>query len=154
MDETSFRIGVGGSQWIITMDYQKAYLSLLELNRDYIMSVKTISANSEVLPPLLIIQGICHLQQQYTTTTLPNNYLIGMSPSRYLNNTLLIKWLKHFNKWSVKQQCGAYQLLIFNGYGLHLIKEFVNYYDDHKIILFSLLLYISHNLQPCNVVVF
>ena len=62
IDETSFRIGVGGSQQIITMDYQKAHLSLLELNRDYITSVETISANSEVLPPLLIIQGIYHLQ--------------------------------------------------------------------------------------------
>ncbi|OCK93599.1 uncharacterized protein K441DRAFT_565142, partial [Cenococcum geophilum 1.58] len=49
---------------------------------------------------------------------------------------------------------GAYRLLIFNGYGLYLIKEFLNYYNDYKIILFSLLLYISHNLQPYNVVIF
>ena len=55
IDETGFRIGVGGSQWIITIDYQKAYLSPLESNRDYITSVETISANGEVLPPLLII---------------------------------------------------------------------------------------------------
>ena len=55
IDETGFRIGVGGSQWIITIDYQKAYLSPLELNRDYITLVETILANGEVLPPLLII---------------------------------------------------------------------------------------------------
>ena len=55
IDETSFRIGIGGSQQIITIDYQKAYLSLLELNYDYIILVETISANSKVLPPLLII---------------------------------------------------------------------------------------------------
>ena len=136
------------------MDYQKAYLLLLELNRDYITSVETISADGEVLPPLLIIQGICHLQQWYTTTALPDDYLIGTSPSGYLNDTLLIKWLKHFDKWSVKQQRGAYRLLIFDGYGLHLTKEFLDYCDDHKIILFSLLPYTSHNLQPCDVVVF
>ena len=55
IDETGFRIGVGGSQWIITIDHQKAYLSPSESNRDYITSVETISANSKVLPPLLII---------------------------------------------------------------------------------------------------
>ena len=55
IDETGFRIGVGGSQQIITIDYQKDNLLLLELNRDYIMLVETISANSKVLPPLLII---------------------------------------------------------------------------------------------------
>ncbi|OCK90997.1 uncharacterized protein K441DRAFT_576785, partial [Cenococcum geophilum 1.58] len=49
---------------------------------------------------------------------------------------------------------GAYRLLIFNGYSLYLIKEFLNYYNDHKIILFSLLPYISYNLQPYNVVIF
>ena len=55
IDKTGFKIGVGGSQWIITINHQKAYLSPLELNRDYIILVETISANSEVLPPLLII---------------------------------------------------------------------------------------------------
>jgi len=127
---------------------------LLELNRDYITSVETISADGKVLPPLLIIQGIYHLQQWYTTTALPDDYLIGTSPSGYLNDTLLIEWLKHFNKWSAKRQRGAYRLLIFNGYGLYLMKEFLDYCDDHKIILFSLLPYISHNLQLYNVVVF
>ena len=61
IDKTGFRISIDGSQWIITIDYQKAHLLLLKLNRDYITLVKTISANSKVLPPLLIIQGICHL---------------------------------------------------------------------------------------------
>ena len=55
IDETGFRISVGGSQQIITIDYQKACLLLLELNRNYITLVETISANGKVLPPLLII---------------------------------------------------------------------------------------------------
>jgi hypothetical protein len=44
--------------------------------------------------------------------------------------------------------------LIFDGYGSHLTKEFVDYCDECKIIPFSLPPHTSHNLQPCDVVVF
>ena len=80
MDETGFRIGVGGSQWIITMEFKKPQLSPSETNRDFITSVEAISADGEVLPPLLIVQGPNHLQQWYMNTALPDNYLIGTSP--------------------------------------------------------------------------
>ena len=36
MDETGFRIGVGGSQWIITMEFKKPQLSPSETNRDFL----------------------------------------------------------------------------------------------------------------------
>ena len=154
MDETGFRIGVGGSQWIITMEFKKPQLSPLETNRDFITSVEAISADGEVLPPLLIVQGINHLQQWYTNTALPDDYLIGTSPSGYSNDTLSIDWLKHFDNWSTKRQCGVYRLLIFDSYGSHLTKEFVDYCDERKIIPFSLPPHTSHNLQPYDVVVF
>ena len=118
------------------------------------MLVEAISADGEALPPLLIVQGINHLQQWYTNTTLPDDYLIGTSPSGYSNDTLSINWLKHFDNWSAKRQRDVYRLLIFDGYGLHLTKEFVDYCDERKIISFSLPSHISHNLQPCDVVMF
>ncbi|OCK87679.1 uncharacterized protein K441DRAFT_592805, partial [Cenococcum geophilum 1.58] len=48
---------------------------------------------------------------------------------------------------------GVYRLLIFNSYGSYLTKEFIKYCDNRKIILFTLL-YISHLLQPLNIVIF
>ena len=62
MNETGFRIGIGGSQWIITMEFKKPQLSPSETNRDFVISVEAISTNGEVLPLLLIVQGINHLQ--------------------------------------------------------------------------------------------
>jgi hypothetical protein len=94
MDETGFRIGVGGSQWIITMEFKKPQLSPSETNRDFFTSVEAISADGEVLPPLLIVQDINHLQQWYTNTALPDDYLIGTSPSGYSNETLSIIGLR------------------------------------------------------------
>ena len=74
--------------------------------------------------------------------------------SGYLNNKLALDYLKHFNLQSSKRQVGAYRLLIFNGYGSHLTYEFIEYYDDRKIIPFSLLPYTSYLLQPLNIRVF
>jgi len=55
MDETGFRIGVGGSQWIITRDWRKPKLSPLEINRDFATSVEVISGDGVVLPLLIIL---------------------------------------------------------------------------------------------------
>jgi hypothetical protein len=55
--------------------------------------------------------------------------------------------------YSAQRQVGAYRLLIFDGYGSHLTKEFIDYADDHQIICYSLPPHTSHNLQPCDVVI-
>ena len=41
--------------------FKKPQLSLSETNLDFIMSVEAISTDGEVLPLLLIVQGISHL---------------------------------------------------------------------------------------------
>jgi len=103
---------------------------------------------------MLVIQGVNYLQKWYQNTELPNGYLIGTSPSGYSNDTLSIKWLKHFEKASRARQKGVWRLLIFNGYGSHLTVKFIQFCDDNKIIPFSLPAYTSHLLQPLDVVVF
>jgi hypothetical protein len=75
MDETGFQIGVGGNQWVITMDWKRPQTSPSDTNRDYITSVEVVSADGEVLPPLLIVQGTDHLHQWYINT-------IGMGAGR------------------------------------------------------------------------
>jgi hypothetical protein len=55
MDETGFRIGLGGSQWIINIEFKKPQLSPSETNCDFVTSVEAISADGIVLPPLLIV---------------------------------------------------------------------------------------------------
>jgi hypothetical protein len=128
------------------MDWKRPQISPSDTNRDYITSVEAVSVDGEVLPPLLIIQGTNHLHQWYANTSLPDNYLVGTSKFGYSNDTLSIDWLHHFDNWSGQHQQGAWQLLIFDGYGSHLTKEFIEYCDDKKIIPFGLLPHTSHNL--------
>jgi hypothetical protein len=154
MDETGFRIGVGRNQWVITMDWKRPQISPSDTNRDYITSVEAVSVDGEVLPPLLIIQGMDHLHQWYANTSLPDNYLVGTSKSGYSNDMLSIDWLHHFDNWSRQRQQGAWRLLIFDGYESHLTKEFIEYCDDKKIIPFGLPPHTSHHLQLLDVVIF
>ena len=154
-DETGFRIGVGGSQWIITMEVGKKHHTIgSDSNHDYVTSVETISGDGEALPPLLIVQGVNHLHQWYTNTELPDNYSIATSPSGYSNDQLAYAHLLHFDEWSSRRQVGVWRLLIFDGFGSHLTKEFIDYCDNRKIIPFGLPPHTSHLLQPLDVGVF
>ncbi|KAK7178185.1 transposase [Paraphaeosphaeria sporulosa] len=71
MDETGFRIGVGGSQWIVTMEVNRPQVSASDTSRDYITSIKAISSDGDVFDPMLSVQGVNHLHQWYTNTVLP-----------------------------------------------------------------------------------
>jgi hypothetical protein len=91
MDETGFQIGCGGNQWIITMEWDKHQNSPSESSRDYATLAECISADGEVVPPMLVIQGINHLHQWYTLSELPDNYLMARSSSGYVNDSLSLE---------------------------------------------------------------
>lgn len=136
------------------MDWDKQQSSASDINRDYVTSIETISGNGHVLPPMLVAQGSVHLEKWYTQTSLPDEYVVGLSNSGYANDTLSIEWLKYFDIWTSQRQVGAWRLLIFDGYGSHTTKEFLDYCDDCKIICLSLPPHSSQHLQPLDVVCF
>jgi len=51
-------------------------------------------------------------------------------------------------------QEGVYPLLLLDGFDSHCTKEFLDYYDQYKIIVFCLPPHSSHLLQLLNVVIF
>jgi hypothetical protein len=127
------------------VDWEKLQNSPSESSRDYAALAECISADGEVILP------INHLHQCYTLSELPGDYPIATSPSGYVNGRPLFDWIKHFDLYPAMRQTGAYRLLIFDGFRSHLIKEFVDYADDHKVISFSLHPHTFHNPQPCDV---
>ena len=48
------------------MDIYHLYHSPLDINRDYVTSVKAISRDGVVVEPMLIIKGVSHLKKWYT----------------------------------------------------------------------------------------
>ena len=55
MDETGFRIGIAGSQWIITLSADRqSYLASSE-NRELVTDIETVLADGSYLPNMLIL---------------------------------------------------------------------------------------------------
>ena len=153
MDETGFRIGVGGNNWVVTRRID-AIQSPSDTNRDYITAIETISADGYVLPPFLILKAKIQLEKWYTNTSIPSSYTIGLSETGYNNDELSLEWLKHFDKWTRRRQAGLWRLLLFDGFGSHSTKEFLDYCDENQIVAYTLPPHTSHNLQPLDVAVF
>jgi len=72
----------------------------------------------------------------------------------YNNDGLTVKWLAHFHRFSAKRQEGVYRLLLLDGFGSHCTEEFLDYCDQHKIIVFCLSPDSSHFFQQLEVVIF
>ena len=63
MDETGFRIGVSGSQWVITMDMNRPQFNPSDTNRDYATSIEAVSGDGVMIDPMLIMKGVNHLKK-------------------------------------------------------------------------------------------
>jgi hypothetical protein len=155
-DETGFSIGVGGQQYVVTMDLaKKCAESPSDSNRDHVSLVETVSADGSVLPPLCIMKGVVVLFQHVSNyLNLDPNMPLATSESGYSNDQIALSFIRHFDKFSALRQRGAWRLLIFDGHGSHLTYEFITYCWDNKIIPFGLPSHTSHILQPLDVVIF
>jgi Tc5 transposase DNA-binding domain len=99
-DETSFRIGVGRNQWIVTTCTLKRSYLTIDGTRTLITSVEAVSAGGAVINKMLIILGKRHLEGWYLD--LDDNILVGVSDTGYINDKLSFKWIKYFHRHSKK----------------------------------------------------
>ena len=129
-DETGFRIGIGGSQWIITCETSRESYFASQSERELVTAVETIRARGIVLPSLLILRGKTHQSQWYTATNIPSTYAIGLSESGYSNDELALEYIKHFDRFTRQSIAGVYRLLICDGFGSHHTKEFIEFAEQ------------------------
>ena len=153
-DESGFRIGVGRNQWIVTRIYDRTLSLGSNTNRESVTICETISGDGCVLPPIVIVSGVIHQEQWFTTTGIDDDTLLAVSDTGYSNDILSLEWLKHFERLSAQRQHGLYRLLLLDRYGSHCTKEFLDFCDNHGIIPFCLPPHTTHILQPLDVVVF
>ena len=155
MDETGVRMGIGGSQWVVTMRIgEDAAQSASNTNRESCTLIECVSDDGWVLSPFIILSAKVHLEKWYTNTQVPDNYSVALSDTGYNNDEISIEWMKHFEKSTCARQKGVHRLLIFDGFGSHGTHELIEFCDKHAIVLFSLPPHTSHNLQPLDVGVF
>ena len=98
-DESGFRIGIGGAQWIITrVSDNKRLHSASETNRDFASVLEAISGDGVALDPAVIIKGAQIMHQHLNNTDIPDGYMLGAQTRGYLNDDLAFEWIQHFDK--------------------------------------------------------
>lgn len=77
------------------------------------------------------------------------------SPNSWTNNDLGLTWLEQvFDRYTNGKARRKWRLLIIDGHGSHVTKDFINYCNKHKILLLVFPLYATYTLVPLDVVCF
>ena len=82
------------------------------------------------------------------------NIIITVFESGYLNDWIVLQWIKHFDQFSAKYKRGRYRHLFINKYGFYLIRKFFTYTKEYDIIVCPFFPHIIHLLQPFDVCIF
>lgn len=127
MDETGFRIGYRNDYYILTLNKQFFQLLNDPDNRDYIISIECIDIIDYFLFSFLIM-GRIEIQNRWALQNqLDDKIRFSTTDSSYSNDELALQWLQHFDLYISKRQIGSWRLLVMDGYGSHMIWEFLDY---------------------------
>jgi len=154
MDECGFRVGTGGSNYVVTLEGSKPAWTPTQGDRTLVTVVECISANGTCIPPFVIVPG-SRIFEKFLANDLPSETKIATSPAGYSNDELALKWLYHFDYNTKGNKLrGTHRLLLMDGHGSHLTQEFIEYADANKILLLCLPPHSTHALQPLDVTIF
>jgi cell division septum initiation protein DivIVA len=149
MDQTGCRIGVGRARQVITTSTSNPLIADPD-NREYITVVECISGSGWAIEPMVILSQKV-LRDRDIVAELTDDTILGCSTSGYVNDNLCLRWLHHFDVMTRHRCLGAFRLLLFDGYGSHLLFPFIDYCWKNGIIPLCLPAHITHLMQPLDV---
>ena len=162
MDEKGFAIGVltrslrifSRASWA----KKKVRQSLQDGNREWVSLLACICADGTALPPGVIFASKnSTIRARWVAEIDPETEPIHAtsSPSGWTNNEIGLSWLKQvFDRYTKAKARQSYRLLIVDGHGSHLTREFIEYCHKNRIILAILPPHSTQTLQPLDVVCF
>lgn len=127
-------------------------------SREFISLLACICADGTALPPGLIYQGDSgDLQDSWLEDFdhSSDEAYFAVSRKGWTNEDLGISWLQKIFDHHTKQKAGrSHRLLLVDGHSSHVNLRFVNYCDQHRILLVILPPHSTHRLQPLDVGIF
>jgi hypothetical protein len=161
MDEKGFFVGITTrSKRVFSKAIWQAKLrtaAIQDGNREWITLLACICADGEALPPALIYEGKAGLQSSWVEDVEAriHEVFIANSASGWTNNDIGLAWLEQlFERYTAPKARRQWRLLIVDGHGSHLTREFIDYCDAKKILLAVFPPHSTHTLQPLDVVMF
>ena len=127
-------------------------------SREFISLLATICADGTALPPALIYQGASYDLQDSWLEDYDSSYeeaYFATSQKGWTNEELGLSWLTKIFEPRTKQKAGNLKrLLIVDGHSSHINMRFIEFCDQHRIILVVLPPHSTHRLQPLDVGIF
>lgn len=126
-------------------------------SREFISILGCISAIGKWIPPLLIYKGdsgdLINTWVDDVTTDSKAHFTV--SSNGWSNNAIGLVWLqKVFERYTKPTRATQKRLLIVDGHSSHVNMAFVDWADQHGIILLILPPHTTHRLQPLDVGLF
>jgi hypothetical protein len=160
-DEKGFLMGFGRTlKRIMTVEALKAgriTKSKQDGSREFISILATISAIGRWIPPLLIYKGESGdlMSTWVDEVTSESQAHFTVSNNGWSNNAIGLIWLqKIFERYTKPKRTTTKRLLIVDGHSSHINMAFVDWADEHGIILLILPPHTTHRLQPLDVGLF
>ncbi|RYN26376.1 hypothetical protein AA0115_g7097 [Alternaria tenuissima] len=162
MDEKGFQLGrIGRTKRIFSKArwVKKGVRQPLEDgSSEWITVVACICWDGSVLSPSLIFKAANGaIQTSWVDAVQAGNHSVftTSSPSGWSNNDIGLHWLKEvFERETRRYALTGYRLLLLDGHGSHVTMKFIEYCNDHKILLAIYPPHATHTLQPLDVVMF
>ena len=162
MGEKGFLIGkLQKTRRIFTRDlYEQGTLTGAgqDGSREWITVVATICADGTKLSPALIYKAISgNLQDTWLDDFEPDKHdcHFASSPNGWTSDELGYSWLTGlFEKETAPKARRSHRLLFVDGHGSHLNMKFLEWCEQHKILLAVYPPHSTHRLQPLDVGVF
>lgn len=159
MDEKGFLLGrITKSKRVFPKDL-KASEKLLgagqDGSREWITVVATICADGTALPPLLIYDSTSgSIQDSWVQDFNSNEHQAWFtsSPSGWTSDEIGFKWLEAlFEKNTQDKARRDWRLLFVDGHGSHVTLKFLEWAQQHKILVAVYPPHSTHRLQPLDV---
>jgi hypothetical protein len=129
-------------------------------NQEWITLLATICADGEVLPSgIIFAPANSMIQSTWVKAIKPGKHdvFVTSTPSGWSNNNIGLVWLEQVFDRCTKEKARRrrdYRLLIVDGHGSYVTKDFIDYCHAHHIILGVLPPHSTHMLQPLDIVMF
>ena len=137
-----------GRIWSVNQDGSREFISLLAY----------ISATRKHLPPALIYKGAGYDLQNTQVDdldTAKDSAFFGASTNGWSNNDFGLAWLKKIFEPGTREQAGGKKrMLLVDGHSSHVNLKFLDWCDQHQIVVMILPPHSTHRLQPLDVGLF
>ncbi len=161
MDEKGFMLGVlGRSKRVfnkVVYEQKGVTAALQDGSREWITVLACICADGTALSPSLIFQSTSGaLKSAWVEATDPEKHSVffATSTSGWTNNDIGLAWLKVFERETGRGARTGYRLLLLDGHSSHVTMDFIDYCNEHKILLAVFPPHATHRLQPLDVGMF